>query len=133
MAMRRFYETALWLAAVWALAAPAAAQNAGRGSVIFSVECAACHSTVPGDNGIGPSLAGIYGTRATMVPGYKFSLALKQSNIIWSTATLETFLADPDSDVTGTHMPHPNTEMHLGMPDAIDRADIIAYLRTLKP
>jgi cytochrome c len=130
--MRQFYGSAVLFAAALALAGPALAQNAGRGSVIFSVECAACHSTVAGQNGIGPSLAGIYGSRAGTVPGFKFSAALKQSNIIWTTAALETFLANPNSAVSGTKMPDPIGELHLGMPDPINRGDVIAYLRTLR-
>jgi len=130
--MKSFRNVASGLALCLAIAGPAAAQDAARGSVLFSVECAACHSTVPGQNGVGPSLAGVYGSRAGMVPGYKFSVALKQSTIVWTSETLEAFLTDPNSDVTGTNMPLPGTVMHLGMPNATDRADVIAYLRTLK-
>lgn len=131
--MRRVYGSAVFFAAALAMAGPAIAQNAGRGAVIFSVECAACHSTVPGQNGIGPSLAGIYGMRAATVPGYEFSAALKQSHVVWTTDALEKFLVNPNSAVTGTHMPDPTGELHLGVPDAINRGDIIAYLRTLRP
>lgn len=130
--MKSFCNFATGLTLCLAIAGPAAAQDAAHGQVLFSAECAACHSTVPGQNGVGPSLAGVYGSRAGMVPGYKFSVALKQSTIVWTSETLEAFLTDPNSDVTGTNMPLPGTVMHLGMPNATDRADVIAYLRTLK-
>lgn len=115
-----------------AIAGPVMAQSTAHGAALFSAECSACHSATPGENGVGPSLAGIYGMRAAMVPGYKYSLALRQSHIVWTTDALESFLANPAVDVAGTAMPHPGTEMHMAMPSAIDRGDIIAYLRTLR-
>lgn len=130
--MKSFYSLATGLAFCLAIAGPAMAADTARGDVLFSTECAACHSIAPGQNRIGPSLAGVYGARAASQPGYKYSLALKESNIVWTDVALEKFLLDPDADVTGTNMPHPGTEMHMGMPSDTDRGDVIAYLRTLK-
>jgi cytochrome c len=104
-----------------ALVSTAAAQSADRGKTLFTSECAACHSVTPGQNGIGPSLAGVYGMHA----------ALQTANIVWTDDQLEKFLRDPEIAVAGTKMPHPGTEMHMGMPSPVDRGDLIAYLRSL--
>ena len=45
-----------------------------------------------------------------------------RSGIAWTAQTLDTFLADPQKTIAGNRMPY------AGMPDAADRADLIAYL-----
>ncbi|SIQ99963.1 MULTISPECIES: c-type cytochrome [Acidiphilium] len=104
----------------------AQAGNAAHGKAIFADQCASCHSATPGQNGIGPSLAGIYGKPAASTAGFNFSPALKAAHIVWNDAALDKFLANPQGDVTGSKMPY------MGMPDAADRADVIAYLASLK-
>ena len=54
---------------------------------------------------------------------YHFSPALKRSGIIWTEGTLDTFIADSQATVPANRMPY------AGMPDAADRADLIAYLQ----
>ncbi|MFC4203039.1 c-type cytochrome [Candidimonas humi] len=105
-------------------AAPDAAQIQ-RGKQAFQV-CLACHSVTKGQQGIGPSLAGIYGTKAGEVAGYRFSGPMKRSGLTWDAATLDKFIANPQAVVPGTRMPFS------GMPDANERKDLIAYLSTLK-
>jgi cytochrome c len=56
------------------------------------------------------------------VPGYEYSAAMKKSGIVWNRKTLERFLADPTKTVPGTTM------TYAGVPDAKERADLIAYL-----
>lgn len=102
------------------------AANVSHGKSVFQSQCAMCHSTEPGQNGIGPSLAGVYGQPAAATPGFRFSPALKNAKIIWTAAALDKFLANPQADVPGTKMPY------MGMSNASNRADIIAYLATLK-
>lgn len=89
------------------------------------VQCSVCHSTKPDDNGIGPSLAGIYGTKAAEVPGFKFSPAMKESGLTWDEATLDTYLKDPRKVVPGTIMGFG------GVKDDAKRKAIIEYLKTL--
>jgi cytochrome c len=103
-----------------------AAGDAAAGKQIFTTTCAACHSAQPGVNMIGPSLAGIVGSKSGAVLGYSFSSALKAANITWDEQTLDKFLANPMADVHGTKMP-------ISVPSAQDRQNIIAYLETLKP
>ena len=69
---------------------------------------------------------------AGKVPGYKFSLAMKTSHVVWTNDTLESFLRNPNVLITGTNMPQGGGEMHIGVPNAEDRGDIIAYLRSLR-
>ena len=52
-------------------------------------QCKACHSVEPGKNGIGPTLAGIWGDKAATVPGFEFSEAMENSGLTWNQA-LET-------------------------------------------
>jgi cytochrome c len=101
-----------------------AAGDAAAGQKVFA-ECVACHSTKPGENKIGPSLAGVVGRKSGTVPGYSYSPALKSANITWDDATLDKWLANPGGDVHGT-------KMFLSVPNSTDRQNLIAYLATLK-
>jgi cytochrome c len=87
--------------------------------------CRSCHSTQAGQNGIGPTLAGIVGSKAGGVPGYNFSPALKNSGIVWDRASLDTWLKGPIKMVPGTKMVIP-------VSDPAKRKAIIDYLETLK-
>ncbi|MFC0205209.1 c-type cytochrome [Novosphingobium soli] len=119
--------------------APAAAQAAASGAPgsaapkpvvaaapppAFAI-CRSCHATEPGRNGIGPTLAGIVGSKAGEVPGYAFSPALEASGITWDRASLDTWLKGPTRMV-------PGTKMVLPVSDPGKRAAIIDYLETLK-
>ena len=84
-----------------ASAAPTTA--AATEPVAFAV-CKACHSIEPGKNGIGPSLAGIWGEKAGAVPGFEFSDPMKSSGLTWNQATLDRYLTDPRGVVPGTKM-----------------------------
>jgi cytochrome c len=106
-------------------ASPAgAAGDATAGKQVFA-RCAACHSTTPGENKIGPSLAGVFGRKSGTEPNYNYSPALKAANITWDDHTLDQFLTNPAADVHGT-------KMFINVPDATDRENVIAYLQTLK-
>ena len=86
--------------------------------------CAACHSTT-GSDGVGPHLNGVVGRKSGSVSGFSYSRAMKQANIVWDDQTLAAFLADPQTAVPGNHMPFS------GLPDPAQRADVIAYLKSL--
>lgn len=108
------------------LAGTAHAADSAHGKSVFAAQCAACHSAAAGQNGIGPTLAGVYGKPAASTPGFKFSPALKSAHIVWTATALNKFLANPQGDVPGTKMPY------MGMANAADRADVIAYLASLR-
>lgn len=102
------------------------AEAAPRGAADFASRCGGCHSTEPGRNGVGPSLAGIYGTTSGTVAGYTFSPAMKNANIVWDNQNLDKFLQNPAGLVHGT-------KMFVSVPDTATRQQIISYLQGLKP
>jgi cytochrome c len=93
-----------------------------RGEKRFE-ECATCHTLERGVNNVGPSLFGLIGRKAGEIADFRYSPALKKSGLTWSPQVLDTFIADPQKEVPGNRMPF------AGMPDAADRADLIAYLQ----
>ncbi len=118
---------ALFVVATALVAQTAAAQTAGdatRGKAAFGA-CAMCHSDTAGKNGIGPSLFGVVGRQAGTAPGFKYSAAMKAAGT-WTPSSLDAFIASPKTAVPGTTMPFG------GIKDAAKRADIVAYLGTLK-
>jgi cytochrome c2 len=102
-----------------------AGEDVGAGQEIYQAQCSACHSNQPGVNGIGPSLAGVSGRKAGSLPGFHFTPALQGSGLTWSAENFIQFLADPSKLV-------PGTAMMVMVPDATGRANLFAYLATLK-
>ena len=101
-----------------------AAGDATRGAEAYEARCGGCHS-VESDR-VGPRHAGIVGRRAGSVAGFAYSPALKASGFTWDAARLERWLSDPEALVPGQRMGY-------RVDDAAVRADVIAYLATLKP
>ena len=101
-----------------------AAGDPAAGQTVFAARCAACHSTKPDDNKIGPSLAGIVGSKSGTVPGFNFSTAMKEANLTWDDANLDKYLANPNGFVHGT-------KMFVNLPSETDRENVVAYLNTL--
>jgi cytochrome c len=99
--------------------------DAAAGKEVFK-KCAICHSTDEGVNKLGPSLHGIVGRPSGSIADYHYSDAMKAANKVWDAATLDTYLADPKGTVPGTKM------IFLGLKDPTDRANLVAYLETLK-
>jgi cytochrome c2 len=118
-------RTSVMIGAIVLLATSGAARaegDAARGEKRFE-ECATCHTTERGVNNVGPSLNGVFERKAGEIADFRYSPALKKSGITWTPQTLDTFIADPQKQVPGNRMPF------AGMPDAGDRADLIAYLQ----
>lgn len=108
-----------------ALAAqPGQASTAPRRPAAFA-QCAGCHSTEPGKNLFGPSLAGISKRRAASLPGYAYSPALKKSGITWNAKSLDRWLTAPQKAVPGTRMPLG------GVQDPATRKALVDYLLTI--
>jgi len=88
--------------------------------------CLACHSfDKGGPNKVGPALWGVVGRKEGAVDGFAYSEAMKGMGGNWDYAALYKFLANPKAAVVGTKMGF------AGYPKFSDRADLIAYLRTL--
>lgn len=90
--------------------------------------CAVCHDASKGGaDKLGPHLFGIMGAKAgAHAPGFAYSDALKASGLRWDTATMDKWLENPRGLVPGNRMSFP------GLKDAAKRAEIIAYLQSLK-
>ncbi|TXG82331.1 MAG: c-type cytochrome [Sphingomonadales bacterium] len=102
-----------------------AAGDAAAGEKYFNRICKACHSVQPGKNGVGPSLAGVVGRKAGTAAGFKFSPSYGASGATWNAQTLDTYLTDPRKMMKGSRM-----ITKVAAP--ADRANVIAYLATLK-
>ena len=104
--------------------ASAQAQDAAAGGMAFQ-QCAECHSPTGADNA-GPGLKGVSGRRAGSKDGFVYSDAMKKSTVVWDDKALDAFLKDPRAVVPGTSMAYGGDD------DAKERADLVAYLKTLK-
>lgn len=96
--------------------------DAAKGKRLFA-RCQACHSVEPGQNKIGPTLAGLFGREAGAVEGFNYSDAMKSADVVWDEETVSAYLADPKEYIPGNRMLFP------GLRKEQDRADIVAYLK----
>ncbi|MGM0562192.1 MAG: c-type cytochrome, partial [Pseudomonadota bacterium] len=89
--------------------------------------CQACHTFEEGGaHRVGPNLWNIVGANHAHAEDFDYSDALaEKSDEPWTYETLNAFLADPSGYAPGTRM------SYNGMSDVEDRADLIAYLRSL--
>ena len=95
------------------------------GKAVFG-KCALCHSIDPAKKNVGPTLFGVVGRRSASLEGYTYSPAMKSLDKTWDEATLDVYLTKPQDFVPGTKM------TFAGLPNPTDRANLIAYLSTLK-
>lgn len=93
-----------------------------KGLKLFA-RCSACH-TASEQNRVGPGLRGVVGRTAGTAEGYSYSAAMKSSGVTWDEGALDAFLKSPSGVVKGTRMT-------ISIPKDQDRADVIAYLKTL--
>jgi cytochrome c len=110
-----------------ALGAAGSKPDVENGKTTFNTMCGVCHSVQEtGGPNQGPNLLGVVGRKAASEPGFTlYSPALKDSGITWNKKTLDKFLMNPMAKVPGTLMP-------MLIADDKTRADVVAYLSTLK-
>ncbi|MEQ8968590.1 MAG: c-type cytochrome [Azospirillaceae bacterium] len=110
------------IATLLASADPAAGEGQSRA-------CAACHSFEEGgQNMVGPPLWDVVGREIASVEGFNYSGALQEYAAeagTWSFEALNGFIHAPRDWVVGTSM------SYQGVKDHEDRADLIAWMRTL--
>lgn len=115
----------LTLALVVSLPSVAAAQDVEAGKNAFK-KCRACHTVgEKAVNRVGPHLNGVVGRKAGSVEGFSYSDAMKNSGLTWDEATLSEYLANPKAKVPGNKM------VFAGIKDDTERANLIAYLKTI--
>jgi alcohol dehydrogenase (cytochrome c) len=102
----------------------ASAGDAAAGKAVFQNVCSSCHSSQVGGTGFGPSLAGVYGRHAGTLPGYKYSDGMANASVTWDETSLNSFLTNTTKFI-------PGTAMSLEIADPAERANVIAYLKTL--
>ena len=114
----------LVLAAAVLAAPPSPTPSAGERAYR---KCYSCHALEPGKNDLdGPSLYRVVGRRVAAEPGFAYSPAMRRfarSNPRWTPSLIDRLARDPEALVPGTSM-----NFH-GMPDAAERAALLAYLR----
>ena len=125
--MKPFLLAGLTAGALIALGSSALAADAAHGQQLFRAQCGVCHQggEGDGDGGPGPSLRGVVGRKVGGDANFSYSQAMSDAKDSWTADGLNTFLADPNKAKPGTSMP-------ISMKNDADRADMIAYLATLK-
>jgi cytochrome c len=93
-----------------------------RGKKLFE-QCAACHALDDETDTDGPTLKGVIGRKAGSLDTYRYSAAMKRSDVTWTAMTLDQYIANPQDYIKGNRM------AFAGMDVAADRADLIAYLQ----
>jgi cytochrome c len=122
----RFSAFAMTVLGFAIAARSAQAGDAVKGKVVFQ-RCAICQVvTKGGGNGLGPNLFGVVGRKVGTVAGFSYSAAMKNSGIMWTADKLNAYVEHPAAVVPGTKM------AFAGITDAGQRADVVAYLATLK-
>lgn len=125
--MSRASMTVLPLAAALALLSGAALAQSDvdpeEAKLAFNNHCRQCHVTREGDNRLGPSLYGVFEREAGSAPGYVYSSAMKNADLVWDAGTLDRYIEKPDAVVPGNKM-----KPYSGISDPEERAKIIAHL-----
>ena len=96
------------------------ADNKVSGEKVFK-RCVSCHSFTK--TKIGPPLGNIFGKKAGSVNGFKYSKAMKNSDIVWNDCSLDSFLKKPRKYIKGTKM------RFIGLKKKSDRKALIEYLK----
>lgn len=97
------------------------AADVDNGKAVFE-QCAACHSVDGAGDLDGPTLKGIIGRKAGSLEDYRYSAAMKRSDVTWDAASLDKYVTDPQAFIPGNRM------AFAGIPDQAQRDDLIAYL-----
>ncbi len=129
--MRKLTSVALSVVLLAACSGSAFAEgDAAKGKEVFA-KCAVCHQVGPGAKTlIGPELNGIVGRKAASIADYPmYSAGMKklgESGFVWTEENIDKWIANPKAML-------PNSSMGLfpGLPAASDRANLIAYLKTV--
>ena len=117
------FASAVLIAALASATVGSGPALAADGAQLFATTCKICHQgpSTP----LAPSLAGVVGKDKASRTDFQYSAALKAKAGNWTDADLDKWLTSPGAFV-------PGTKMVVAVPDAANRAALIAYLHTLK-
>ena len=105
-----------------------AAADPAAGEALAKKLCVACHTfNEGGKSGVGPNLYGVLGAKHGHMEGFNYSNTLKGKEGPWTYEELNEWLHKPSSYAAGTRM------AFAGINNDKQRADVIAYLRSLSP
>jgi cytochrome c len=100
--------------------------NVQHGEALFKQQCFTCHTIDKGGvNKVGPNQWDILGRKKASHEGFSYSSALQAKGGDWSYEDINHMIFKPQAFVRGTKM------AFAGLPKEQDRADVIAYLRTM--
>jgi cytochrome c len=103
-----------------------ASANVEHGKELFKRDCSTCHTIDKGGaNKVGPNQWNLVGRKKGAEPGFSYSSAMEKKGGTWTYEDLNHMIFKPQSFVKGTKM------AFAGLPKEQDRADVIAYLRTM--
>ncbi len=100
--------------------------NVDHGKALFQQQCFTCHTIDKGGaNKVGPNQWNIVGRKKGSHEGFSYSSALQAKGGDWTYEDIDHMIFKPQAYIRGTKM------AFAGLPKEQDRADIIAYLRTM--
>jgi cytochrome c len=100
--------------------------NVQHGEQLFKQQCSTCHTIDKGGpNKVGPNQWNLIGRKKATEEGFSYSSALQKLGGEWSYEDINHMIFKPQSFARGTKM------AFAGLPKEQDRADVIAYLRTM--
>jgi cytochrome c len=103
-----------------------ASANVDHGKALFQQQCFTCHTIDKGGaNKVGPNQWDLVGRKKASEAGFSYSSALQAKGGEWTYEDINHMIFKPQTFVRGTKM------AFAGLPKEQDRADIIAYLRTM--
>jgi cytochrome c len=109
----------------------ASEEQVSKGRDLFIRNCIACHAFAcnrDGQEANSPKLAGLFGRKAGGVEDFDgYSVALRNSEIVWNDETLDAYLKDP------SRISPDNAMANEKIDDAVQRKQMIAYLKTEDP
>ena len=100
--------------------------NVEKGKALYVQQCFTCHTIDKGGvNKVGPNQWDIVGRKKASHEGFSYSSALQAKGGEWTYEDINHMIFKPQAFVRGTKM------AFAGLPKEQDRADLIAYLRTM--
>jgi cytochrome c len=114
--------TAILPALLLVASRPAFASDTVNGQRLWESRCTGCHSL--DEDRIGPRHRGVFGRKAGSIAEFNYSPAVKSAGFTWDEIKLDAWLTNPQALL-------PGQRMNFRVAKAEDRADIIAYLKSV--